>query len=778
MFALDSAESALYGGVSSDIVSDQLKNQFVLHLGDEQIDSRIYVRISSREICFFYYDWDYAVVKEPIRKDTVYMREVGAISLTRPKDTGNDILTFPQNIADLFLYRVENTDANVKLFKSICDCNERFSERFWGFPFVARRSFETNGLEQQGETQDETKRLREFRFFLRCCLLCFVYEFEDRAMSFGESPIYDEVRDKLRLSDVYSLLSSKIHYTLYLYDTKHLSQSIEQYSFHAQKYADGLMDGQINKVILPDDYVSFSPFLDLPRTKKSANKLFLSHGSEVQEWFYNPEAELESILDKNRKHLETRDKKTGNAAFLKTSLVSKIRSFLYTKHAIYQAMTSMVSKKWFCGAQILMGLFNLSLIIALLFFKSSLWGAFFSHYLMIGGGLAVAVLVCIFMAGYQNDQKIINAFFPRIILAEAAAWLTIGIAEDLVKSMLWVKSLPVIVAIVIVLAFVCVLLFGESQQHSPYCTKHNITKTILVMNHSLFFALVLGCVMQLIFYDNLLRTSNVLSDVIYKEHFDNVEDYLHRLEDLDQSITDYRVFARDYDFGHTQLSGDNSGKTRINGNIIVFSDGSMIDSVALSLENRIGLATTLNPTSDSNNICDYHNALTNSMMSLNRRIISLQTKMNDKRENRNLPALDFGLLGEPVVMSELVSTIPVGADSIINSNLEKLTEIRPVLLKEIRETKNHLMDDGYDSLIGWATQQYIVDTVPEATESAYLNELVDVSKMKKCCVLVGFCKQPTYRFYPTLLLLHMLIVLVLAFFTQLIISEKTVTEPL
>lgn len=792
MFTLDSIELALYGGLFADTVPDQLKNQFVLHPGHEQIDNRLYVRISLREVCFFYYDTDYDQIqvkneKDSNTKDTVYMREVGSISLTRPKDTGNDILAFPQNYTGLYLYK--ESEKGELCFQGIRSCNENWSKRFWGFPFVDWIEWEKerSGGQDTGDAHQENQseviiREEEFRCFLRFCLLCFVYEFENRAMAFGESPIYDEVRAKLRMSDVYGLLSSKIHYTLYLFDSKRLSLNSEQYSFHAQKYADRLMDKKINKVIAPENYVSFSPKHETPGIWKEFKR---RDPEDIQEWFYNPEEELECVLEKNRNHLVDTNNNPG-AASLKASLVSKIRSFLYTKHAVYQAMTSIESKKWFCGAQCLMGVFNLILIITLLTFNSRFGVTFFNSFLFFVIPYTLIVVFCIYKAGRKNGQNlhgIINAFFPRIIVAEAAAWLTIGIAEDLIKSMLWVRFWPVLFAVIFVLGLVAVLLYGETQQHSPYCKTKNITKTLLVLNHALYFALVLGCCMQLVFYDNLLRTSNVLSDVIYKEHFDNVEDYLQRLEDLEKSIEDYRVFARDYEFGHTQLSGNNTGKTGIKGNLRLFKEGTVVDSLSLFLENRIGVKTTLNPAADSS-VNGYHNALIHSILSLSSGVKELQTRMNDKRRERGSETLIFSVLGDSLVLRDLDSTSII--DVVIDSNMDRLARILPALLKEIRLAKQHLMDDSYDVLIGWATHQVDDGEFEEdinlqsegGEESLYLQELVDLAKAKKCCVLVSPCKQTAHRFYPTLLILHTLIVLVLAFFTQLIISDKSVTEPL
>ena len=88
--------------------------------------------------------------------------------------------------------------------------------------------------------------------------------------------------------------------------------------------------------------------------------------------------------------------------------------------------------------------------------------------------------------------------------------------------------------------------------------------------------------------------------------------------------------------------------------------------------------------------------------------------------------------------------------------------------------------NDYETLMGWAT-------VPPPsnihTESAYMDTLTKVYQEKRSCCrkiyppIISNAEKGK-RFFPTLLIFHTLIVLVLAFVTQLIISDKSVTEPL
>ena len=799
MFTFDAIEKSMYNGVSLDRVPDSIKNSFSMLFGANTLNNRILVKLSPRQIQFFYYDHDYEVWNPNGVKDNDFFKEVGYVSLTRCKDTGNDILDFPQNIGDLELYRrmeneriqeasLDNEDTKDSgLFRSMKGCLDIWETEYYSFPFIndyktknAKLIQDPNKLQNKVKDEGGLPIEKEssyrflFRCFLRCCFLDFIYEFENRGQNFGASPIYDDVRNSLRESDVYKLLTAKIHYTQYLYKGKHFPRNQEKYTFYTQKFADGLMDKRINKVIPPDNY-----YVTPARHGKGRVKKMLTweinkgneNNDEKQGWFYNPEEELEAILVKNREHAKKRHEekkkqkqqqnekvtKVSEIVTLKEALVSKMRSFLYSKHSVKRAMTNRCGKILFCVSQFLMLGWNVVMIVCSLNFQNGKWNWLFdtNMWLMIAWGLSIVVVIgC---SGGKNGggiSEVLNAFFPRIIVAEAAAWLTIGIAEDLVKSMLWAGGVLIIVAVFAVLGLVEVLIFGESKQHSPYLRRgENVFKAFLIMNHSLFFALAMGCVMQLAFYNNLLKTSNVLSEVVYKEHFDKVEDYLKQLENVEKSFNEYRVFARDYEFGNLQFIGKNQGKTGLKGNLKLFGSG-VVDSVALSLESALRFGTDLKPSSGEH-VCEYHNALADNI----KRVV--------------IETTDSVLM---VLADSIVAMDAVNGSIIVSKNMDLINGIMSHLKLEIQETRKHLMDDGYETLKNWATVNLSQEGSGE-TKSKRLNALIDESKKNKYSMSLSVFGKDRC-FYPTLLLLHTLIVLVLAFITQLIISDKSVTEPL
>lgn len=115
---------------------------------------------------------------------------------------------------------------------------------------------------------------------------------------------------------------------------------------------------------------------------------------------------------------------------------------------------------------------------------------------------------------------------------------------------------------------------------------------------------------------------------------------------------------------------------------------------------------------------------------------------------------------------------------VISKNFEMIYLNMLSLQDEIADVKRAIsLFNNYDTLINWATvnQENSVNT-----GSAYLNKLTkNAQKDYKCSLTIPVCdKNKPARFFPILLIFHTLIVLVLAFVTQLLISDKSVTEPL
>ena len=351
MFSFEPSERHLYYRSDFTSITEHIEQRFVLHFGNEKLNNRFFVVLDQGIVRFFYYDEQYeenAELTIESAQNADLLREIGCVSLINPKDTGNDILSFPQMACG----KIENLPPEKKSTKVL----EAFKEIFYGFPFwneiqnkEKKESAEENAEVKTKETSNQKNQKKEeeqrnkFKTLARCCFLSFILGIEKPDGNLTNSQLYEHVKDRLHQSDVYRLLSAKLLYVNYL-PKNGISYNSKKYSKIAGKYADRLMDKRINKVISPHNYP--------PRNKQK------------QLWFYNPEKELEALLEQNRR--QSLSSQSASKALLDDGLVLKIRDFLYAKHAVYQAATSLLSKRFFSFGQILMAITIFSILIAFL----------------------------------------------------------------------------------------------------------------------------------------------------------------------------------------------------------------------------------------------------------------------------------------------------------------------------------------------------------------------------------------------------------------------------
>lgn len=806
-------------GISPDVIPPEMRNRFdaifeEMDSSSLSLDRKLQVRFDEQVIRFFYYTED---INEDVLLEKNY-KEVASISLTNVKETGHDILCFKKQVekkAEInekemwhyFLYLKKQVKKEASLFDEIlrnhCDAlvgNPDY-KRLQGFPFV----------EQFKNTRDTTDIKVLFSIFMQCCLLYFILDMENRSSDLALSPLYEDVRLKLHQSDVYQLLFAKLKYTLRLYeDASPLSQ--EDYTFVTRKFADRLMNLSINKII---------PSYNYPEKNEPANN------SDKQLWFYNPETELEAILDKNREQelLSSMEK----PLCLEDTLVLKIRDFFYSKHAVYQAMTRTVGKRLFLCAQILMAITSLAILVSSLYSKQAdyilhsafpvivcvfgvfslvcffyndwknqkeRWGwkktlLFIILPLLILLSSAVTCILCksqyhifytiviifiifwIWSSGYYNNPDsnkktngIIYALFPRILVAELAAWLTIGIAEDLVKSMLWIEGTFIpISATFFVILLITFILSGQIKKHSPYKDYFLKKKVLPILNHSIFFALFFGLLMQMVFYNNLIKNSDVMTSVVFNDYFDKANYYCELLEDLDNTITQYENLSFPEAYAHTNSKSE-----------------AKMDSALL----KTNLKAELFFSTDLNEYISIHNGVVTNFNDISLRFeidsISLKSLL---KKSRNL----FNMLPNNSVTLDAIKTNSIDAiRSVRDANLKMVISMRPLLCNEISRVRSQILKcNNYDTLMNWAT---IGHPSKVKTGSHYLNALTSKAiETHNCCKQIkieqNWLKELLkdiniyeLKIFPTLLTFHTLIVLVLAFVTQLFISDKSVTDTL
>lgn len=111
----------------------------------------------------------------------------------------------------------------------------------------------------------------------------------------------------------------------------------------------------------------------------------------------------------------------------------------------------------------------------------------------------------------------------------------------------------------------------------------------------------------------------------------------------------------------------------------------------------------------------------------------------------------------------------------IQRNLNILNPLPFFLQNEITSVRRSTIKfNDYNILIDWTTagKQHSANT-----GSDYLNRLTSEYQNKyKCSRILHVTQERYIRIFPILLIFHTLIVLVIAFVTQLIFTDKTVTE--
>ena len=367
------------------------------------LKGRIQVRLAENAVRFFFYDGD------PEYDDVLIeerYQEIAYISLIDKKETGNDILHFKKQVEDNCRKIVEDLNGmsggcDYNNLADYYDClNGTNVERlFFIFPFVELFKDTRSCLTKNNEHDNRVKEL--FVIVMQCCLLHFIHDIEDNESDFAQSPHYKEVCEKLHGSMVYKLLYAKLKYSIYLYD-KASPCDKDRYTKVTQQFADLLMDPHINKIISPYNY-----------PKQGTNE-----NTAVQMWFYNPEEELETILNKDRKYQDI-----DVQSSLDNRIVLKISDFLYTKHDVEDALTKTISKSYFLLAQLLMGIASMPIIVSSILKESidfCLHGLFPFFILLFG-------IFCCHISLYnnqknKNDYKYLFIYCPSVILIPLFAY--------------------------------------------------------------------------------------------------------------------------------------------------------------------------------------------------------------------------------------------------------------------------------------------------------------------------------------------------------------------
>lgn len=770
------------GGGRRDEVCDDLKKDFhyaVYCEGLEDLNEKIFVRMSGNFVQFFL-DSGTLSGEKP--------RMIESISLTNRKDTGYDLLYFAEDIKEPIFVNKGWTEEKKTAF------NEAFNNYlvsaqkvFFNFPFF--------------------KSTNKSQVFMRICLLEFLLAIDTHDDVFAITPGFDEIRSKLRESKVYLMLCAKLRYCMYRYK-KRDALNDEEMTFVVSKYADLLMDKVYNKMVPPSYY-------DKPRL------------------LYNPEKELRQIIHRDdAKNLVKEATQDKISAFFLTKhatlecdfgvwmrWLKLVRFVLMLYMVVWMTVSMMCFDRPSVQGDWLSGWTND-------FFDTNyfLW--------LLGIWLVFSLVAFIFpITRKVRPRRRVGAkvFHSRVVVALLMGWFAIAVSEDLIKSQLELSKAMVWWSLVAVLVIVAIMLWGEVRQHSPYYCRFKLMKITnwpkisVVLVYAMFWNLLLGIVMQGVMYSPLLETSGAMPDAILGQMPNEVGKYRNLVETCVGMLDDYDRTMDGVFHDHGKVRERQVKKV----DTVFKEDGSMLITRTIETHVKQGhQPEDLNRYIDVNNnsVENISNWLTG--VAENNTVGFFQSSpLNYVLVDADEDSLCFGAVWDTSKHTIAITTTIVSVDSLdvddpcsfldpifrdvaqwaktnpLPSNLDEnsLKDSVKENLENVRRFKTDLRHQliGIDAFLQKECTpekmredaEFVNDSLfadnEFDTENYYLAYLgYDASVNHKFCrrLELKICEkknlQITPILFPRMLIFHSLIVLIIAFVGQLIVSDKSVTEPL
>lgn len=795
MFTFKKYQECQDAGVSVDYISDDLKNEFFYSVNVQQLDNRIFVVFTKHSILF-------CNVASQLEDWTV----LASISLTDVKETGSDLLYFAKDVANYFP-KIDEKETKEQLKNCLSVLCEIYKE----FPFALKLQIDL-GLNSNdkdfGYLLEKNKKQVE-ECFLKFCLLEFILTVDTHAEIFAIYPHFDQLRSKLRASKVYRLLKAKLEYYSYRYRGRKAKNS-EELTYLVRTYSDYLMEPDFNKM--------------LPPTYYDGNGLF-----------YNPEDELEFIMEHHRTD-ENDDNELGETSFGTKdyeSAFERIRSFFYTKHAVFNAAYGRKGKQLYRTTLICMLVSIIVVTASIIGYESWVGNFMFNHFLLFCIlFLCIPIFFLIKTICKKGGNASKDLLFPRILVTLITCWLTIAVSEDLIKSQLRIKldwSFGLFFAAIIII--VSIILGSKARHHSPFYSftqsiknffnnesssrlnRYNGIKVIPILIQSLFYALWLGIIIQLFFYSNLLVSSKTLQDEIYSEYFEDLESNSQIGMMIKESVDNYIVTYQQYLIKGNQIvtaSFNNDLLTvtepldSANGNKTKISANSRGEAQFLGTKNWKEIFKA--QMSDIRLIEELVNKLDTSLMVRKNLLFEINSLKTDttftdaKFTGTTYTVTTFTdttfivTTFTDTTFTDTISTVTkftnaTMIDSVMQERLKYNLSIIYLIRKElnddiIRNTSAIFNNNNSDTLLKWSTYQK--NEIQVRLSDGTINDPL-TSKLKKykddkntvICRELKFCSIGTQKaFFPKLLLVHTLVVLVLCFICQLFITDKSVVEPL
>ena len=302
-----------------------------------------------------------------------------------------------------------------------------------------------------------------------------------------------------------------------------------------------------------------------------------------------------------------------------------------------------------------------------------------------------------------------------------------------------------------------------------------------ILIHSYFWALTLGVVMQLAVYKDLIEHSKVLPEVVFRPTFEKADSYMMYLNNLRDVLVSYK---------------DNW--------IALCSSSSQ--SIGTSKGNDKLLFVKIYPNPDFPMYAEYFQHKADDIIKkydavrrYRRDTWDSCEKAKNKRggtiKNNDFVDLEYGSamayplcslyfqLMKPIQKLKNEKLIATEKFKVIAEQLLYLDEVIFQTEEEIRKNKLFVSNnENWDSLIFWSEYEHVNwKAEPKNLQDCFkLSAICEKNLCRNVNDLWWVNKKEGERLYifPRMLIFHTLIVLIIAFVGNLIISDKSITEPL
>lgn len=567
-------------------------------------------------------------------------------------------------------------------------------------------------------------------------LLCFFEDLNNPLSDIRKynKKIADSTLEYFSQCELFKLIIKKFSFFKHLHEYKNCNDTgilLHNLKITYNLYLDELLSGKLQKLV-PGYYMG------------------------KDNWFSTPEEELQVLANLDREFV------------IEPERFEDIQKSLLSKHEVLMAMKLNNSN---ISIPIITNLISSCLYLGTFIYWIN--HEYYKSFWFLCLGFVLFVVGMIIHVKQQGTK--LSMILPRIIVSIVTGWFLLIASEEILKNQLNVDLIVLIIGLPLVLILLFVFIFAEIRQHSPYYLYKKpsklFRKTALIIVYSFNLSVSFGLIAQPLVVNNYILKSKVFEDYIYSDQ----REYLNLVKD---SYINYR----------NKLLSIQSANT------IAFS---LIQQQELKNDTKILLPDSLmffnlSKTNKTDNriFSIYAETYNNKIYSIDTLTFnSVLRKDFKKRSNVNEDSIALAYM-RPEFFKNSKFDEPLGKKVLIQ-NENRISVLGRICDLALVDIGNRILNSSnVDSLITYNTY---FDSKKNEKRNPFCNDRERYEKfVKDSTNSYGFLNNPyyilryQYRFnndmryniFPSMLIFQNLIVLLLAIVGQLILSDKTITEPL